>query len=203
MNTDSELVRAWRAGDRQSGNALFERHFDSIRRFFRNKVEHGVEDLVQRTFMGCLEAKDRFREDASFRTFLFAIAHNVLREHYRRARRSTDELDLERLSIIDLGVSPSSLLAARAEEKLLLHALRQLPVAGQVILELYYWEDMTGAELGLFLGVPEDTARSRLRKAKKQLEEAMTLLASSPSELESTLAGLDRWAALLRAGLAR
>lgn len=202
MTDDSDLIRAWRAGDRRSGSLLFERHFDSIRRFFRNKVDQGVEDLVQRTFVACLEGRDRFREEASFRTYLFAIAHNLLRDHYRRQRRATEELDLERLSIVDLGASPSSLLVARAEEKLLLHALRQLPLASQVILELYYWEQLTGAELGLFLGIPEDTARSRLRRAKKQLEAALERLASSPVELESTIAGLDRWAASLRAQLA-
>lgn len=202
MTSDSDLIRAWRAGDRQSGSVLFERHFDSIRRFFRNKVDHGVEDLVQRTFVACLEGRDRFREESSFRTYLFAIAHNLLREHFRRQRRATEELDLERVSIVDLGASPSSLLAARAEEKLLLHGLRQLPIASQVILELYYWEQLTGAELGLFLGVPEDTARSRLRRAKNQLEAAIERLASTPADLESTLAGLDRWAANVRAQLA-
>lgn len=202
MTSDSELIRAWRAGDRQSGSVLFERHFDSVRRFFRNKVDQGVEDLVQRTFVACLEGRDRFREEASFRTYLFAIAHNLLREHFRRQRRVTEELDLERLSIVDLGASPSSLLAARSEEKLLLHGLRQLPIASQVILELYYWEQLTGAELGLFLGVPEDTARSRLRRAKSQLEAVLRRLATSPVDLESTLAGLDRWAASLRAQLA-
>ncbi len=202
MTSDSDLIRAWRAGDGRAGSQLFERHFDSVRRFFRNKVDQGVEDLVQKTFVACLESRDRFREEASFRTYLFAIAHNLLREHFRRQRRTTEELDLERLSILDLGASPSSVLAARAEEKLLLHGLRQLPIASQVILELYYWEQMTGAELGLFLGVPEDTARSRLRRAKTQLEAVLKRLATNPLELESTIAGLDRWAASLRAQLA-
>lgn len=202
MTSDSDLIRAWRAGDRRSGSVLFERHFDSVRRFFRNKIDQGVEDLVQKTFVACLEGRDRFREEASFRTYLFAIAHNLLREHFRRQRRATDELDLERLSVVDLGASPTSMLVARAEEKLLLHGLRQLPIASQVILELYYWEQLTGAELGLFLGVPEDTARSRLRKAKKQLEAELERLASNPIDLASTIAGLDRWAANLRAQLA-
>jgi RNA polymerase sigma factor (sigma-70 family) len=202
VTSDSDLIRAWRAGDGRAGSQLFERHFDSVRRFFRNKVDQGVEDLVQKTFVACLESRDRFREEASFRTYLFAIAHNLLREHFRRQRRTTEELDLERLSILDLGASPSSVLAARAEEKLLLHGLRQLPIASQVILELYYWEQMTGAELGLFLGVPEDTARSRLRRAKTQLEAVLKRLATNPLELESTIAGLDRWAASLRAQLA-
>ncbi len=202
MTSDQELLRAWRAGDRSAGSALFERHFDSVRRFFRNKVDHGVEDLVQRTFTACVEGRDRFREEASFRTYLFAIAHNILRDQLRRQRRSTDELDLERLSIVDLGASPTSILAARAEERLLLHSLRQIPLAAQVILELYYWEHMTGPELGLFLGVPEDTARSRLRKAKLQLQTTMRKLESDDRQLENTVTNLEQWAARLRSQVA-
>jgi DNA-directed RNA polymerase specialized sigma24 family protein len=95
MTSDQELLRAWRAGDREAGGTLFERHFAAIRRFFRNKVDHQVEDLVQRTFTACVEARDRFRGDSSFRTYLFAIAHNVLRDHIRRRRRGTEELDLD------------------------------------------------------------------------------------------------------------
>lgn len=202
MQSDRDLLRAWRAGDRQAGSALFDRYFDGVRRFFRNKVDHGVEDLVQATFVACVESRDRFREEASFRTFLFAIAHNILKEHYRRRQRSDRELDLDRDSIVDLGASPTSLLVAQAEEKLLLHGLRTLPIASQVILELYYWEGLTGAELGALLGVPEDTARSRLRKARGQLELAIARLEASRSELDSTLSGLDRWAARLRDQLA-
>lgn len=192
------LLRAWRAGDRGAGSELFQRHFDAVLRFFRNKVDHGVEDLVQRTFVACIEGRDRFREEATFRTYLFAIAHNILYQHIRDRRRSREEIDLERSSIVDLGASPTSLLAARAEERLLLSALRQIPLASQIILELYYWEHMTGAELGAFLGVPEDTARSRLRKAKKQLEAMMSHLAARPADLGGSVLDLEQWAARLR-----
>jgi RNA polymerase sigma factor (sigma-70 family) len=157
---------------------------------------------VQRTFTACVEARDRFRGDSSFRTYLFAIAHNVLRDHIRRRRRGTEELDLESSSIVELGASPFSLVASRAEERLILHGLRKIPVTSQVILELYFWEQLTGPELGVFLGVPEDTARSRLRRAKQQLEAAIRSLEASPAELDSTLSGLEQWAASLRPQLA-
>ncbi len=196
--SDSELLRAWRAGERTAGGLLLRRHFDAILRFFRNKVDHGAEDLVQRTFAACVEGRDRFREEAPFRTYLFAIAHNVLCEYIRDRRRSREDVDLEKVSIVDLGASPTSLLVARADERLLLHSLRHIPVASQVILELCYWERLTGAELGQFLGVPENTARSRLRKAKKQLEAAMSELARSPLDLGGSISDLDQWAARLR-----
>ena len=201
--SDRDLLLAWRAGDRAAGGHLFERHFDAIFRFFRNKLDADAEDLVQRTFTAAVEGRERFREDSTFRTYLFGIAHNLLRERLRRKARDPAALDLDATSLVDLGQSPTSILAARAEERLLLAGLRSIPLASQVILELYYWEGFTGAELGDLLGVPEDTARARLRKAKHLLEAAIRASEASASARESTVADLDRWAAGVRAQIKR
>jgi len=54
---------------------------------------------------------------------------------------------------------------------------------------------------GSLLGVPEDTARSRLRKAKQLLEAALRRLEADAVQLESTLSNLGQWATGLRARL--
>ncbi|MCA9708401.1 MAG: sigma-70 family RNA polymerase sigma factor, partial [Myxococcales bacterium] len=71
---DEQLLARWRGGDAQAGAALFERYYEAIARFFVNKVGLDCGDLVQATFLGCLEGLERFRGEASFRTLLFAIA---------------------------------------------------------------------------------------------------------------------------------
>jgi DNA-directed RNA polymerase specialized sigma24 family protein len=55
--TDIELLEAWRGGDRRAGEQLFERHYAAVARFFRNKLEFGVDDLIQRTFLACVEGR--------------------------------------------------------------------------------------------------------------------------------------------------
>ncbi|HRI07838.1 MAG TPA: RNA polymerase sigma factor [Nannocystaceae bacterium] len=198
MASDRDLLHAWRRGDRAAGSLLFERHFDAILRFFRNKVGAAAEDLVQRTFVAAIEGQGRFREDASFRTYLFGIAHNLLREHFRGRGRAGAVVDVDATSLVDLGESPTSLLGAREEERLLLEGLRRIPLASQVILELYFWESLTGAELGQVLGVPEDTARSRLRKAKREIAAAIRACEADSRARESTASNLDVWAAKVR-----
>lgn len=200
MATDAELLHAWREGDREAGNQLFQGHFEAIRRFFVNKADRDVEDLVQRTFIGCVEGSDRFEGRASFRTYLFAIANNVLREFYRRKRRD-ERVDFGSCSVVDLGAGPSSVVAEQREQRALLEALRCVPLEFQVALELYYWEKLTGVELGEALGVPENTARSRLRRGKELLAKALARLEQSHQVLESTDADLEGWAAGIRAGL--
>jgi RNA polymerase sigma factor (sigma-70 family) len=199
---DEELLAAWRSGDRSAGNQLFARYFSSVFRFFRNKVDRGIEDLVQRTFVACVEGRDRMRDEGVFRSYLFGAAHNILRAHYRRERGFAREAEVDEQSIVDMGASPTSVLAVEDEQRLLLEALRQIPLADQTILELYYWERLEGLELAALLGVPENTARSRLRRARLRLEDALRRLQAAPERLQSTLDDLDRWAGSLRERLA-
>lgn len=199
MGSDIELLEAWRAGDRSAGSTLFERHFDSICRFFANKVDRDVDDLVQKTFIACVEGKERFKGHSSFRTYLFGVAHNVLRSTLRTRKRESDRLDFGVTSVFDLGLSPTRLLATGGEQMLMLQALRRIPVEHQLVLELYYWEDLEASELAEVLELPEGTVRSRIRRAKQLLEEQLRALSSGDAVLESTLSDLDSWARSLRA----
>jgi RNA polymerase sigma factor (sigma-70 family) len=198
MRTDFELLHAWRAGDESAGSALFDRHFDPLYRFFRNKVGDGVDDLVQQTLLACVQGRERFREDSSFRTYLFATARNVLYQHFDRHTRDAARVDYGTVSVIDLGESPSRVVAARAEQRVLAAALRSVPLDDQIALELYYWEGMTGPELAEALGLAEPAVRSRLRRALERLREKIAALAATPAELESITGDLDGWAASLK-----
>ena len=195
---DVELLQAWRGGDQRAGNTLLRRYFDSLYRFFAAKVEDEVEDLIQRTFLALVESRGRFRGESSFRTFLFAVAHNILGRHYRSKRRGGEHLDFGAVSVSDLGPTPTALLARRDEEKALLAALRRIPIEHQVILELYFWERMKAAEIAAIMERPEGTIRTRIRRAKQLLEGAMLEIGASREVIESTISGLDRWAAQVR-----
>lgn len=198
MPSDFELLDGWRRGDRVAGNKLFDRYFDTVARFFRNKAREGVDDLVQATFLGCVEGKDRFRGEGDFRAFLFGIAHNVLRRHIRTKVRHGDKIDFGVTSMHDVGPGPSTIVARRAAHQQLLAALRQIPVDFQVALELYYWEQMRAPRIAEILEVPEGTVRTRIRRGKEILAQRMVASLPSGGDQEATLAQLDEWANELR-----
>ncbi|MDC0675580.1 RNA polymerase sigma factor [Nannocystis radixulma] len=200
MASDEEQFRAWQAGDRKAGEALFERHYDSLDRFFINKVGVRAGDLVQRTLLACLEAAPRFRGESSFRTFLFAIARNQLLKHLRDHGRERERFDPAVTSICDLDPSPSLVAARREHERLLLAGLRGLPVDEQIALELHYWEQLPASEIAVVLDIPVGTAKSRLRRARDRLE---TALAQPALASAGSLDDLERWARELRAGMRR
>lgn len=197
---DFALLEAWRGGDRDAGDALFGRHFASIYRFFRNKVEDVLaEDLTQATFLGCADGRDRFENAASFRTYLFSIARNHLYMHFRKKGRSDAIFDDQSVSVADLGASPRTLAVARQEQRLLLAALRRIPVDFQIAIELYYWEGLSTVELAAVLDVPEGTVRSRLTRAREHLARQIEALATSTVEYETTMNDFEHWARSLRA----
>lgn len=198
MRDDFELLEAWRGGDTTAGEELFARHFDPVFGFFRTKLENAAEDLTQQTFMRCVESRDAFRNDASFRTYLFVVARNVLYGHLRTRMRAPETVDFETTSLADLGVPISRRLVVREDLKLLVHALRRLPIELQLAVELYYVQGLRGHELVAALGLPPGTVRSRIRRALEQLRDNMSELSASPQRIQTTLTDLARWAAELR-----
>jgi RNA polymerase sigma-70 factor (ECF subfamily) len=197
--TDFDLLDAWRGGDRSAGDQLFERHFKGLFRFFRSKVDDAIaEDLTQVCFLACVDGKDKFRQSASFRTYLFSIARNQLYMHFRKRGRQEKIMEFGTASVADLGAGPGTMAANKAEQKLLLKALRRIPVDFQIAVELYYWEGLSTKELAEVLGVPEGTVRSRLTRAREHLAKQMKELAESPELAESTMGDFERWAASLK-----
>ncbi len=191
MSDDYALLDAWRAGDQKAGANLFDRHFRALYRFFRNKGVDAVDDLVQQTFLGCVAGRDRI---ASFRTYMFAVARNQLYRYWQKHGGVADASEFESKSLYEIAPSASTLMAKRAEHKLLLEGLRRIPLNFQVALELYYFEGMRGPEIAAVLDVPEATVRSRIRRGIEHLRRQIEAVSTSPSLLQSTLTNLDDWA---------
>lgn len=197
--SDLALLDAWRGGDRRAGSALFLRHYTLVNRFFRSKANAAdVADLIQSTFVACIEAKDRYEGTGAFKSYLLGIAFRRLCRHYRSAQRFAARVDFASVSACDLAPSPSQLVAARQEQRLILAALRRIPLAHQVLLELIFWEDFTAADAAAVLEIPLGTAKSRIRRAQQLLREQLAALADSPAQLATTMTQLDDWARGLR-----
>ena len=183
--SDEDLLSQWSAGSRDAAALLFDRHFAMVHRFFRNKVGAESADLVQQTFLACIEARERYRGHASFKTYLLAIARHQLFAFYRERRRLA--LDVTVTSLRDLGTSPSGRLARHEHEWLLAEALTHIPLESQVILELVYWEDLNGTELACVLEVPINTASSKLRRARLALAAALEKSTRAPGPANALL----------------
>lgn len=183
---DYELLERWRAGDKLSEGILFKRYFEVLHRFFANKVSGEFDDLIQQTMEAVVKCRDRFENRSTFRTYVLSIARYQLYEYVRTKTRSSSALDDESVTAFDISPSPSTLVAERRQQTLLLEALRRIPLKFQVALELHYWEDLSGPELAEVLEVPVNTAYSRVRKARSLLKKQLHLLSAYESSRSST-----------------
>jgi len=196
---DSTLLSDWRAGDRASGLRLFRRHYPPIFRFFQSKLATEAEDLTHETFLACLEQGGQLREGASVRAYLFGIARHLLVDRFRRHHRRDARTDPLVDSIAELVGSPGAVLDSNDSRRLLLLALRRLPIDLQIMVELYYWEEFSVRETAEVVGVPEGTVKSRLSRARRLLSEHIESMRDVPEALRSqTIQDMEQWAVRLR-----
>jgi RNA polymerase sigma factor (sigma-70 family) len=195
FHSDEQLYAAWVAGDRRAGGALIDRHLVSIHRFFAGKLSDAaaVDDLVAKTFEVCAAKLGEFRGQGSVRAYVFGVAHNHLRNHLRSLRRQRERFDPLEVSVVDLDPTPSCLLGAHEGERLLLRALRSIPLELQVAIELSYFEGLSRAEIAAVLEIPAGTVAGRLRRARELLEQSLRALATEPQLLTSTLDSIQAW----------
>jgi len=164
--SDEELLEAWRLGERSAGDTLLRRHYAAIYRFFLSKVDC-AEDLAQRTFQACLESRNAV--EGAVRSYLFGIARNQLLMYLRSKGRYRRRFLPQEHSVAASLESPSQLVARQEDERLLLQALRELPLDLQISVELLYWEELSIAEIAEITGVPAGTVKSRLFRARALL----------------------------------
>ena len=191
---DADLVQAWRAGDRSAGGVLLRRHFGAVYRFLEGKVGGAAEDIAQRTFVIAAESLGDLREDTAFKAFLYGIARRQVLQHLQRQHRHARRDGPRPASLM----SPSAAVARVQEHRLVLAALQRLPLELQIAIELYYWEQMPTKQIAHVLDVPQNTIKTRLHRARKELREAIETVSSSDAEIRTTVESLDRWEAMRR-----
>lgn len=186
---DTELLDAWRAGDAASGRELFRRHAAAVQRFFRSKLGPEREDLIQRTFLACLESRDRVRDGSSFRTFLLGVARHKLYDHLERMQGPAGRFDPLVSTAMDLAAaSPSAVVEREQTRDAVLDAMQRLPIELQLVLELHYWEELDTAAIAEVLDIPRGTVKTRLMRARERLRESL----ATPEAAEDGVRALGR-----------
>jgi RNA polymerase sigma-70 factor (ECF subfamily) len=191
--SDSELLSAWAAGDRAAGEAFYGRYADRVARFFTRKTPDDAADLLQRTFLKCLEACRAGTEARSPVALLFAIARNELYDRFKARLGERERFSPELTSLEDLGTGALTQLLREEQQRLLAQALARLPLDHQLALELYYWEGLAMEELTEVLGITRSAAINRIHRARAALREHLAALAQSAEIAEETATGFESW----------
>lgn len=165
--------------------ALFDQHAAHIGRYLARRVgRRTAEDLVAEVFLEALASRATFEPmRASPRAWLFGIATNLVRRHFRaeeRAIRATDKAGRQ-LVLVEPGADHgvAARLDAAATMARLGGALVALAPGDRDVLLLNAWAGLASTEIAVALGIPEGTVRSRLNRVRRQLRTALTPITST------------------------
>ncbi|HUZ06741.1 MAG TPA: sigma-70 family RNA polymerase sigma factor [Candidatus Paceibacterota bacterium] len=174
------------AGHDVALNNLMERHASPVFHFLCRMVgnEDDANDLAQETFVRVFKARASFHTNQKFSTWLFTIAANLARNHFRwRSRHPTVSLDAESgeseqtlgssLAANDPTPSEQTLAAERAAA--VRFAVGKLPEDLREAIVLCEWEERSVAEAAVILQATPKAVESRLYRARQILRERLTL----------------------------
>lgn len=128
-----------------------------------------AEELMQETFARAFQAAQRYRPEASVRTWLFSIAANLVRDRWRRLARRGEELPLEDLTLPGGSTTAEDEALRLISYEAVRSALPLLPIEQRSALILRYYHDLSYEEIARVLACPIGTVRSRIHNGLARL----------------------------------
>jgi RNA polymerase sigma-70 factor (ECF subfamily) len=191
--SDGELVSLARGGSAAAFGEIMQRNNARLFRVLRGvlKDDSDAEDALQETYVRAFTNLDGYAGAAALSTWLTRIALNEALSRLRRRRTTVAFEDIPESAGGTAGAASDSgrvipfrlaqavesgpeHAAARAEiRRLLEHAIDELPEPFRVAFVLRFVEQMSVAETASFLGVPEETVKTRVHRARRRLRDAL------------------------------
>jgi RNA polymerase sigma-70 factor, ECF subfamily len=175
--------------DREGLAAAVTEHLDGLYRYARLLTGDPIlaEDVVQDTVLRALERADQFRGDASLRTWLHRIAHNIAVDRARRRAREVVVDDVEeRWRADDYTVEAVEIVERAAVRDELEDALVRLPDLYRTAVILHDVEGWTSAQIADAVGIGLPAAKQRLRRGRMALVSALAAGAERREALDGT-----------------
>lgn len=157
---------ALRDGERDAFARLFAAWRDPIWRFFRRRMRQPdrAEELAQDVFTALLEAAPRYEPRGAFRSYLFGIAYNILLADRRKRRKDHEPLEHD---VAAAASDPDAAILVQA-------ALGRLEPDDREIMMLREYEQLSYQEIADLLGMPVNSVRSRLFRAREHVRRILT-----------------------------
>ena len=170
---DEELMLAYASGDMAAFEALYARHRGPLYRFIARGLSPraSADECFQETWARVVQARERYRPEAKFSTWLYQIAQRLMIDQYRRARPqvSLDDEDARIPLAQEEQVQPDHSVSRFEEARRLQQALAELPDEQRIVLQLRLEQELSLEAIGEVTGVGRETVKSRLRYAMDKL----------------------------------
>ena len=175
QDSDWDLVQRFQGGDRSVFNQLVPKYRNRVMgiatRMLGDRVE--AEDLAQDVFVKVYHGLQGFQGESLFSTWLYRITANSCLNHRKRRRRETqisDGADDPELTLSDPSSDPHHLLEQKELKIVLEKSIQSLPEEQRIVLILRDIEGLSYEAVAASLGLELGTVRSRLHRARLQVQ---------------------------------
>ena len=170
---DEALMLAYAAGDTGAFEQLYSRHRSRLYRYLLRQLRDPAlaDEFFQDTWQRVIAAREGWKPEAAFTTWLFRIAHNRLTDHWRalKHRPPAPADGDERAARVPDPDTPERNLSEFEQRRRLQLALAELPDDQREVLQLRMEQELSLEEIGQITGVGRETVKSRLRYAMDKL----------------------------------
>lgn len=154
--------------------ALYERYADDVFRYIARRLGDGLaHDLTADTFRIAIQRASSFDPTVGHpRAWLYGIASNLMRGHWRTEQRRLRAMERDALRDVTPGdplLDVDRRLDASTTLASVLALVADLPPEDRDLLTLFAWEGCSYAEIGEALGIPVGTVRSRLHRIRQTI----------------------------------
>ena len=180
---DAGLMLAFGRGDSTAFETLYRRYKGGVYRYFlRSLADAGLaEELAHDVWAALIRARETWRPDAKFTTWLYRLAHNRLIDHYRRSNlvvfttldRDDAEDGADAPEPVSAAPGPEQVVAQRAAARRVVSLVEQLPPAQREALLMQLEGGLSLEEIAAATGQGFETIKSRLRYAFAKVREGM------------------------------
>ncbi len=187
-DTDKELVRRVKKGDKQAFDLLFSRYqhkiLNLVSRYLRDQQD--VEDVTQEAYIKAFRALPRFRGESAFYTWLYRIAINTAKNHLvARSRRPPGvDVDIDDAEFMDgtdvlrESESPEAVLSRDELSKVINVTLSELPDDLRSAVTLREFDGLSYEQIAEIMDCPVGTVRSRIFRAREAIDQRIEPLLS-------------------------
>jgi RNA polymerase sigma-70 factor (ECF subfamily) len=179
--TDEELMCLVQKGNLKPFSELARRYEQRLLGFLHRFVGNAAqaEDLLQATLLRVYRARDKFKGNGKFSTWLYTIAANLAKDYLRKTKKyrfvSLETPVGQRVNVIDFheaeGESAYDVAQKREISKMVRLAVSRLPHHLRLTVLLTHYEQMSYEEAAKVLGCSKGTVKSRVFRAKMKLKE--------------------------------
>jgi RNA polymerase sigma-70 factor (ECF subfamily) len=166
QQTDEQLMAKAATGSDTAFEELYRRYARRLKGFFFLQLggdEELAADATHDVFLRAYEARSRYQEGRRVSTWLFTIAYNICRNHYR-----SNAYEAQLLATLDAEPISEQQIEVQLDEatldKALAQVLNELPPPLHQLFSLHYQEELTIPQVAEIVGIPEGTVKSRLHK---------------------------------------